>query len=80
MWHKEDPRFSINKRANIIIVDRRSEYPSQWKICFAHVDTKEVYCIFTEWNNYKCMDADAEWVDGWVWTYAPEDYILDKEL
>jgi hypothetical protein len=58
--------FFINKRADIIIY--RSDIIAT---SFAQVDTKEVYDIFTAFEGYGCMDADAKWDPCWYWTFAP---------
>lgn len=79
-WYNKDPRWTINKRADIIIVDSNIK-----KIYKAHVDVKETYCVFLEENTKDIKDfysADDDWPPGWYWTFYPGHYKLwemDKE-
>lgn len=65
-WKNTDPRFDINKRASIIIIKPGI---NGREIGFAHVDTKEMWCIFTSFINYKLIDVDNNWDNSWVWTW-----------
>lgn len=69
MWFEADPRYSINKRSNIVIIrptvnGKRSG--------LAHVDTKETWCIFTDFEDHKVISADDKWDIDWIWTWAPK--------
>jgi len=68
-WNKEDPRYSINKRADIIIL--RPSSNGRLEAGTAHVDTKETWCIFTSFTNCSLIDADSDWDKDWLWTWAP---------
>ena len=35
------------------------------------VDTKEGWCIFTSYNDHKCIDADTPWDQDWLWAFGP---------
>lgn len=69
-WKSEDPRWVINKRADIIIINT-----STASVYTAHVDTKECYNI---WINKTAIDekdffhADDEWPAGWFWAFYPD--------
>lgn len=67
-WKNTDPRFDINKRANIIIL-RPGSFPNVSK---AGVDTKEGWWIFTDFPEYKLLNVDDEWNQDWCWIFAPE--------
>ncbi len=62
LWLSTDPRLSINKRANIVIIDQNNH------ISTAHVDTKEVWCIFSD--DFIICDK-KEWDQNWKWTWGP---------
>jgi len=66
-WHSGDPRESINKRAKIII-------HAGDRALLGQVETKNVYCIWTdhEFDHYKFIDADAQWPEHWRWTWEPK--------
>jgi hypothetical protein len=72
-WKNTDPRYDINKRAKIIIL-RPSEFGHNRKeVALANVDTKEVWCIFTDFYNTSCISADDKWDDSWFWIFAPNE-------
>lgn len=64
-WRTNDPRIDINKRANIIIIKPDGE------VSKAHVDTKEVYCIFTDFSDCRCIGEGKVWNTEWKWTWGP---------
>jgi hypothetical protein len=72
MWSNTDPRESIDKRANIIILRPSLIGVSHPEVAYAQVDTKEVYCIFTDFENYRCINADMKWDPSWQWEFAPD--------
>ena len=72
-WRLEDPRFSINKRANIIVVDRRSP---QVTAAAAFVDTKDEWYIHIGGEIKKSLRADDEWPEGFVWNWAPQGGVF----
>lgn len=74
-WFENDPRLSVNKRANIIVVDRRSLY---LKTCVGEVETKNGWSIYLEFENYRCISANAEWPEGFVWTWAPTGGVFTE--
>lgn len=67
-WCKTDPRESIGKRGNIVIVSFRDAY-------MGRVETKETWCIWTTHPSDRLafISADDEWPDHWQWTLAPSD-------
>lgn len=78
-WRGKDPRWTIGKRADIIIVDSNIK-----KIYKAHVDVKETYCIFLETTKdvKDFYNADDDWPIGWYWTQYPSlDFLkeIDEE-
>lgn len=79
-WNAKDPRWIIGKRADIIIIDSNIK-----KVYKAHVDVKEVYCIFLEKtigaDVKDFYNADDDWPIGWYWTQYPSlDFLkeIDK--
>lgn len=62
-----DPRYDINKRANIIIL--RPTVGGNWSTGTAHVDTKEGWSIVTSFSDYYSID---EWDPDWVWCFVPK--------
>lgn len=68
MWKKTDPRLDINKRADIVILRPGC---NGMMAGTAHVDTKSGWNIFTSFDDYRLIAADAEWDQDWQWTFAP---------
>ena len=70
-WKNTDPRKDINKRANIVILrpdlNGRLEDASA-----AQVETKNAYCIFTNYEGHSLVNEDEKWDPIWWWTFAPE--------
>jgi len=72
-WKSEDPRHSINKRANIVVlypdntgyhrqaVAAQVETKHGWNIAFSSYD-RSLVTMFT---------ADDDWPEGWLWTFQP---------
>lgn len=69
-WKNTDPRDDINKRDNIVIL-RPDSKGAMSHVGTAHVDSKHTYCIFTSFDDYKCIAADGKWDELWWWTRAP---------
>jgi hypothetical protein len=79
-WNNKDPREVIYKRNKIIIV-RPNLNGSMSNVGTGYVDSKNVYCIFTSFDDYKCIDADEKWNDCWLWTRAPNSSSdIDTEI
>lgn len=71
-WRNTDPRELINKRARILIL-RPSEFGGKrYRVGLADVDTKEVYNIFTDFDDYRSINADMKWDPLWWWAWAPD--------
>jgi hypothetical protein len=69
-WKKTDPRLSINKRANIVVV--RPSCSGTEAVC-GNVETKHVYCIWLDQpEDRNFIRADDEWPEDWWWTFTPE--------
>lgn len=66
MWYKNDPRHSIGKRANIVIVDLAIN-----KVFFALVDTKEAFVVITAFSEKPIICEDEEWPASWIWAFRP---------
>jgi len=65
MWKTEDPRYTIGKRAIIIIYA-----PLSHKAWVGDVETKHGFYI----HGYKHhISADDNWPDHLMWCYAPKD-------
>jgi hypothetical protein len=72
-WKTDDPRFHINKRANIVILySDNTGYHKQ--AVAAQVETKHGWTIV--FNSYhrtadslKDLYADDEWPLGWLWAF-----------
>lgn len=64
-WRSTDPRIDIYKRADIVIIR------PDGSISKAHVDTKEVYCIFTDFSDYRSICENKNWDSSWKWIYGP---------
>jgi len=70
IWRNTDPRESINKRNDIIIIDQNG-----MTVC-AHVDTKDDWSIrFYGENETWERTAVDNWPDGWLWTFDPRDSV-----
>ena len=70
MWRNTDPRDLINKRARIVIL--RLDGSGWYQAGMGDVDTKEVYNIFTTFEDYRSIDADMKWDPIWWWAWAPD--------
>jgi hypothetical protein len=70
IWKKEDPRFLINKRADIVVL-RPSLLGSCFTALMGSVETKNGWSIILECEDYKYISADDNWPQDWVWTWAP---------
>ena len=66
MWFKDDPRWSINKRSRIVIVDL-----ALLKSTLAEVETKHAFCIWTNFSEKDFISADDNWPESWVWSFYP---------
>ena len=66
-WYKNDPRHSIGKRADIVIVDLALNTS-----CLGNVDTKEAFTVFTGFQEKPMINADDEWPDSWLWAFLPK--------
>lgn len=67
-WSNEDPRESIDKRAEIVVVAPEGE-----AFC-ASVETKHAYCVFLKrrGNDVKSHISEGdEWPTEWKWARAP---------
>lgn len=66
LWQNTDPRFSVGKYADIVIL-RPDREP-----CQAQVDTKNGWSICTSYDDHGHLGADAVWNQDWQWTWAPK--------
>lgn len=70
-WKNTDPRHDVGKRANIVIIRPHIYGNGVMEAACASVDTKNVYCIFTDFDNHKLIDENEDWDQDWMWTWAP---------
>ena len=70
-WKKTDPRHSINKRDNIVILRPSILGNGLMEASCAQVETKNEYCIFTSFDNHKVITENEKWDQDWMWTWAP---------
>lgn len=71
VWLNTDPRYSINKRADIVIIRPSILGCGHVEAGMGYVDTKEGWSIWTPFENHKFISADDNWDMDWVWTWAP---------
>jgi len=66
MWNTEDPRYTIGKRADIVIHTGDDALKGQ-------VETKHSWSIWTthEFDRYSFIGPDDDWPSHWQWVYAP---------
>ena len=67
-WSNEDPRLTIYKRADIIIVR------PDGKTGKARVETHHGYSIITSFDDHGSID---DWDQDWFWIHAPEKKIQE---
>jgi hypothetical protein len=65
-WYKNDPRYSIGKRADIVILDLALNM-----CCLAHVDTKNVFSVFTSFAEKPHIAEEDDWPPSWLWCFRP---------
>lgn len=68
VWKYTDPRFDINKRADIVILRPSLVGHGHMNAGTAHVDTKEGWWIITDFPDHPSIE---EWDPDWCWTFAP---------
>jgi hypothetical protein len=71
IWKKDDPRYSIGKRATIVIL-RPNVNDGGWEPGIGYVDTKNDWVILTSFEGRGVLTADDSWDQDWAWTWAPE--------
>ena len=70
-WSDEDPRFTVGKRADIVIVRGRG-YGQ--RACLAQVETKHSWHVSTGFPEpHRHVGSGDDWPEGWRWTFAPRD-------
>ena len=68
VWKNTDPRHSINKRAEIVIIRPGA---GGRETCLGYVDTKDGWYIHTTFEGHTSIHADDKWDTDWCWTWAP---------
>ena len=65
-WSNKDPRevFDRSKGQQIVIV--RPESYSE-RTAFGTIHTKNTWSVFTDFSDYRLIDADMEWDSSWLW-------------
>lgn len=69
IWRMTDPRYGINKRANIVIVC--TSLPQFASV--ASVETKNGWNILSLDRRFDKLDCDKNWGPGWAWTFLPRE-------
>lgn len=72
-WKNTDPRLDINKRAQIVILRPSEKGHFFYAAGVGYVETKDVYCIFTDFGDHRLIHADQEWDSSWKWIFAPKE-------
>jgi len=70
-WSSEDPRFTVYKRAGIIIL-RHSDKGQLTRTGYGHVETHQGYSIVTDFDDYKVIGEGDDWPRDWYWIRAPD--------
>jgi hypothetical protein len=71
-WKNTDPRHDIYKRANIIIIRPSSLGGGHKEAALGHVETKNVYCVFTDFKDGTThIGEESDWDEAWLWTRTP---------
>src|ERR1700722_2629959 len=73
MWRRGDPRYTINKRDNIIILRPQVH---GWIAGTAFVATKDGWYIHTSFDDHKSID---KWDPDWAWCFAPKIDFNEEE-
>jgi hypothetical protein len=72
-WFKDDPRWHIGKRADIVILIK-SINGFYSEAISGSVDVKETFTIFLN-GETSCgktwLSADSDWPENWIWSYCP---------
>lgn len=64
-WSNEDPRYSICKRATIIVV--RMDEDKNYISCVANVETKHGW--YVHFNDNRFYLSDDKWNNDYKWIY-----------
>jgi hypothetical protein len=75
IWRNTDPRYLINKWADIVIIRPSTEGRGKLEAGIGHVSTKECWSIWTPFENYKYISVDDKWNTDWSWTWAPNKKV-----
>jgi len=71
MWKNIDPRLCIDKRADIVILRPSLNGHGQRTAGTGQVDTKEVWCISTSFDDYSLIGVGDDWNPDWYWAFGP---------
>lgn len=72
IWRNTDPRYSINKRADIVIIRPSIKGNGQLEAGMGYVDTKDSWSIWTPFENHNYISADDNWDTDWTWAWVPK--------
>lgn len=70
-WSNADPRDTIYKRANIIILRPNTQGQFGNEVGEGWVETKEGYHIHTTFEDHRHISADDKWDPIWWWVRGP---------
>jgi len=79
MWNSTDPRLTINKWANIVILRPDPSKAAKWISGTGHVDTKNGWNILTTFDDHSLIDVDDKWDPSWFWVLAPEEQMSSSK-
>lgn len=68
-WSNEDPRETIYKRANIVILIPCGGAST---VCIGHVETKNNWAVSTGFKEHPRVCYDEKWDPSWYWIRFPE--------
>jgi len=74
-WRNTDPRYLINKSADIVIIRPSIKGHGLLEAGIGYVSTKESWSIWTPFENYKLISVDDKWNTDWSWTWAPKKKV-----
>lgn len=70
-WHNTDPRHEIYKRATIVILIPITD--KKKSAFMGEVETKNEWCVFTDYPERQLISADDQWPEHWLWIYSPDN-------
>lgn len=73
-WSNEDPRWTIYKRADIVVIRPSSLGHNHREACLAQVETHHAYSVVTDFKEGRHAFYEGDtWDDTWWWERAHEE-------